>query len=230
MPESSNRLKAKEAAGKYAADLIQDGMIIGLGTGSTAAYFIHYLIERYRAGLRIEAIATSKRSFQMALEGGIPLLDPNHLMRIDWAIDGADEIDQKKQMIKGGGGALLWEKIVAYMADEMIVVVDESKCVDHLGAFPLPVELIPFGYQATLHKIHEKVSQPTLRLKPDQTPFLTDGGNLIADLHLKQLIEDPDQLNHTLRSIPGVVETGLFTHIAGRVIIGHLDGSVTVKR
>ena len=145
--------KIKQAVGHKAADLIQDGMLVGLGTGSTVFYFIEKLIERVKDGLHIRAVSSSLRSAELASKGGIPLIDINTLSHLDITVDGADEIDHEKRMIKGGGGALLREKIVASMSKEMIVVVDESKLSAKLGRCKLPVEVIPFAHEVTHKKI-----------------------------------------------------------------------------
>lgn len=225
MPISSEQI-AKEAVGKAAADLIKDGMIVGLGTGSTAACFIRSLIERCRGGLKISAVATSERSERQAREGGIPILDINLLPSLDIVVDGADEIDGSKRMIKGGGGALLREKIVANMAREMIVIVDDHKVVKQLGAFPLPVEIVAFANEVTLHKIQALGYAGTFRCQSNGNLYLTDNGNYIVDIQFKKLLFFPEKDNDLLRSIPGVVETGFFFNMAGRVLVGHQDGSV----
>lgn len=221
MPEQFIHDKAKEAAGKAASELIQNGMTVGLGTGSTAAYFIKHLAFRCQNGLKIKAIATSSASETLAKKGGIPLLDEKKIKTLDIAIDGADEIDCRLQMIKGGGGALLREKIIACMANEMIAIVDQKKYVKTLGAFPLPIEVSCFGIAATLH--HLRQYHPKVR--PN---FLSDNGNFIVDLHLKKKIRHVEELDRQLKSIPGVLETGLFVNIAKMVIIGYEDGSTRI--
>lgn len=229
MPDSLIEEKAKEAAGKKAAELMQDGMLIGLGTGSTVAFFLKYLSQRCKEGLKIHAVATSIKSANLAEQGHIPLIDINKLTKIDVAVDGADEIDHNKQMIKGGGGALCREKIVASMADEMIVIVDEKKCVQQLGKFPLPLEILPFAYNATLEKIRQAGFNPSIRKKKDGAFFITDNENYIADLAFEQPLENLEDLNTLLHLIPGVIETGLFLHMAGRLIIGRPDGSIILR-
>lgn len=219
--------RAKQAAGYAAADLIEDGMLVGLGTGSTAAYFIERLIQRTKEGLSISAIATSQRSEQQAREGGIPIIDINTVTELDITVDGADEIDHQKRMIKGGGGALLREKIVASMSREMVVIVDEKKVVDQLGAFPLPIEVVPFAHPATLHKIQKLGYKGAFRKQENGNFYVTDNGNFIIDIHLGR-DSNPEKDNDTLRNIPGVVETGFFFNLAGRVIVGHADGSTNL--
>lgn len=223
---STSHAQGKEAAAKAALPLIRDGMTVGLGTGSTAAYFIQHLIEKVRAGLKIQAVATSRRSEQLAQEGGIPLLDINAIENIDLTIDGADEIDSQRRMIKGGGGALLREKIIATHSREMVVIVDESKIVDRLGKFPLPVEVIPFAWKLTQRTIGKLGYSSDLRKNSDGSPFLTDNQNYILDLRMNATNDAPELMHAELKNIPGVVETGLFLRLAGRVFIGHGDGSV----
>jgi ribose 5-phosphate isomerase A len=227
MPKLSIEDKGKEAAGKEAAQLIKDGMTIGIGTGTTAAFFIKHLAKRVQDGLEIKAVATSERSYDLAAKLGIPMINIAELTHMDIAVDGADEIDPEKQMIKGGGGALLREKIIDSMAEEMVVIVDETKCVKQLGKFPLPVEILPFGYAATLEKLAKKNLKPALRRNAKGAPFVTDNSNYIADLHLNA-IENPEELNLALHLIPGVLETGLFINMAGRVVIGHPNGKTTL--
>ncbi len=221
---------AKKNAAKDAAELIQEGMIIGLGSGSTALFFIEHLIERCRNGLKISAVATSQESYKKALEGGIPMRDINELTFLDIAVDGADEIDQNHQMIKGGGGALLREKIVANMSNEMLVIVDESKLKEFLGQFPLPVEILPFAHKVTIHLLKEIGHIGHLRLTKEKKPYITDNGNFIYDINLHFPCKDPESVDQQIRRIPGVIETGLFIDLAGRVIVGYADGKVNVLK
>lgn len=220
---------SKVAVGKAAADLVQDGMCIGLGTGSTAKYLIDSLIERCQQGLKITAVATSNRSREQAEKGRIPMIDINTITQLDMVLDGADEVDSKKRLIKGGGGALLREKIVANMSKEMVVIVDESKPVEKLGAFPLPVEIIPFASRATISQINEMEYHGELRQENDQSPYITDGGHYIYDIHCTGFWDDPEKTHLQLIQIPGVVETGFFLGLAGRVLIGYADGRVEQK-
>ncbi len=214
---------AKRLAGEKAASFIEDGMIIGLGTGSTAMYFIQRLIERK---LKITAVTSSKRSEELAKKGGIPLIDINTITLIDITVDGADEIDAEKRMIKGGGGALLREKIIASMSKEMIVIVDQTKLVSELGACKLPVEIVPFAHPATIHKLQARGYKGELRLN-GRTPYLTDNGNYIYDIQLHRCHPEEDHI--AILQIPGVVETGFFLNYAGRVVVGFLDGTVQVR-
>ncbi len=217
---------AKRLAGEKAASFIENGMIVGLGTGSTAAYFIEHLIERCKKGLKITAVASSTPSQELAKKGGIPLVDINSITLIDVTVDGADEIDPEKRMIKGAGGALLREKIVASMSKEMIVISDETKLSPHLGSRKLPVEIIPFAHPATISKLKKRGYQGELRLK-GRSPYLTENGNYIFDIELHQC--RPEEDHEAILQVPGVVETGFFLDYAGRVVIGFLDGTVQVR-
>ncbi|GAB4225673.1 MAG: ribose 5-phosphate isomerase A [Chlamydiales bacterium] len=220
---------AKQAAGKAAASLIENGMTVGLGTGSTAAYFIEELAKRCLEGLTIDCVTTSKKTKQIAEGFSLPLIDIELVKEIDITVDGADEIDRRKFMIKGGGGALLREKIVARASREMIVIVDESKCVKMIGnLFPLPIEVFVFGYHWTLKHLEECGLSGELRTIKSDTPYTTDNGNYIVDISLKKGIEDPKALHHKLCEIPGVIETGLFFDLAGRVVIGKNTGEVDI--
>lgn len=221
--------RAKQAAAKAAVAIVENGMLVGLGTGSTAHYFIQYLIDRCRnSGLKIKAVATSQRSSDQAQAGGIPLLDINTVKKIDLTIDGADEIDRQKRMIKGGGGALLREKIIASSSREMAVIIDEEKLVDHLGGFPLPVEVVPFAHELTRYRLGELGYKGSFRLNPQGGLYLTDNQNYIIDIAISQGFPSPEKDDAIIRTIPGVVETGFFFKLAKRVFVGHPDGSVEV--
>ncbi|MEM1283015.1 MAG: ribose-5-phosphate isomerase RpiA [Chlamydiota bacterium] len=221
-------IKAKKAVGEKAAELVEDGMLVGLGTGSTATAFIESLIKRCQKGLRIEAVATSRRSQQQALNGGIPVFDINRVSTLDICFDGADEIDPKKRMIKGGGGALLREKIVAAMSHEMVVIIDETKCVKELGKFPLPIEIIPFGYRSVIDKLEKLGYNGKVRMESGNYKYVTDSGHFIYDAQLAPKHPKPEQIQEEILHIPGVVETGFFFGLAGRVIVGKSDGSVEI--
>ncbi|MBS4168525.1 ribose-5-phosphate isomerase RpiA [Parachlamydia sp. AcF125] len=220
--------RAKEAAGQAAAELIKEGMLVGLGTGSTAHYFIKALGQRCREGLQIQAIASSEHSAVLAQEQKIPLLPANQVSYLDITIDGADQIDSQKRMIKGGGGALLREKILAFISKEMVVIIDSSKIVEQFGSFPLPVEIIPFAYQATIKKLDTFGYKGKLREK-EGSPYVSDNGNYIFDVSLSGPCSTPEEDNQKIQSIPGVVETGFFSGLAGRVLIGFPDGRVEIR-
>lgn len=220
---------AKDAAAKAAANLLENGMIVGLGSGSTATLFIKHLIERCKNGLKISAVATSQKSYDQALAGNIKMLDIDTLTSIDIVVDGADEIDGQKRMIKGGGGALLREKIIASMSKEMVVVIDESKRVKNLGKFPLPVEILPFAYHATLYKLSQLGFHGALRKKNGNDLYVTDNGNYIYDISFTNGCQDPEKENAKLLNVAGVLETGFFFHLAGRVITGFNDGHVEIQ-
>lgn len=227
--------KAKFAAARRAVDFIEDGMRVGLGTGSTAAWMVRCLGERVRdEGLKITGVPTSTRTADLARQMGINVVSLEEAKWLDLTIDGADEFDPQLNLIKGGGGALLQEKIVATASDQMIVITDAAKEVAQLGAFPLPVEVVPFGWQTTRALIEEMLvsmdvlgRNTSLRLNGSQ-PFVTDEGNYIVDCHLNR-IGNPRQLSLVLNQIPGVVENGLFIDICDMVIIGGSDGKVEIR-
>lgn len=219
---------AKENAGKKAAEFVCEGMRVGLGTGSTAAHFIKALGIRCAAGLRIQAVATSIQSTQLASEYGIPLANPDSLFEFDITVDGADEIDPQFNMIKGGGGALLREKLLAQASREVIIIADASKLVTRLGKFPLPLEVIPFLYPSTFQKIRKLGYEGRLRITSDKSPFVTDNGNYICDLSINDPITHPHLLHEELKRISGVVETGLFFNLVKRVIVGYENGTINI--
>ncbi|WP_172194523.1 ribose-5-phosphate isomerase RpiA [Saccharibacillus qingshengii] len=222
-------MNTKKLAAERAVEAIEDGMTVGLGTGSTAYYAIEKLGERVREGLTIRAVATSKRSEEQAIALGIPIVPFAEVGRIDITIDGADEVDRSLQLIKGGGGALLREKIVAARSDKMFVIVGEDKRVDTLGAFPLPVEIVPFAHEWTLDALRSLGLKPELRMA-DGEIYVTDNGNYIADCGGVP-ITDPAALHASLNAIAGVVENGLFVDMAHTVIVGRADGSIdTISR
>lgn len=223
---SDHHLASKQAAAHAAAKIIRDDMLVGLGSGSTAEEFIRALAERCRDGLHIQAIAASKDSETLARKLAIPLLPPEAITHLDITVDGADEVDDAKQLIKGGGGALLREKVLATISQEMIVIVDPTKIVQKLGKFPLALEILPFCYQATLKRVSDLGLQNRLRQKENKI-FVSDNGNYIADCDLPPLANNLPEIDLQLRQIPGVLETGLFLGIAGRIIIGHPDGTTT---
>lgn len=214
----------KKQAAEKAVEHIQDGMVVGLGTGSTAYFAIQKIGERIKEGLRIGAVATSLDTEKMARELNIPIVSFAAVSAIDISIDGADEVDKSKNLIKGGGGALLREKMVAFHSTTYLVIVDETKLVDRLGKFPLPVEVLPFAAELTLNKLRE-FGKATFRQSEGRN-FITDNGNFIADLDAFP-IEDPQNLDTRLRQIPGVLETGLFSHtLVTHVLVGTKTGEV----
>ena len=215
----------KKLAAQAAAALVEDGMVVGLGTGSTAIFLIDALIERVRAGLRIDAIATSERSANQANAGGIRITTFADHSAIDLDIDGADEIEPRTLgLIKGLGGALLREKIVASASRRFIVIADDTKLVDRLGAHtPVPVEISPFGWEATDRHLREIGARTTPRRSPRGELFVTDGGNMILDCHFGPL-EDPAATDRAILDIVGVFETGLFLGRAGLALVAGDNG------
>ena len=217
----------KRMAATHAAELIQDGMVVGLGTGSTAKHFVDILGERVKKGLRMRGIPTSSRTRAQAESLGIPLTSFAEVTRIDVTVDGADEFDGKLNLLKGGGGALLHEKIVAAASDRMVVIADAEKEVEHLGKFPLPVEVIPLGWQVVARKLEALSAHPKLRPGADGKPYVTDEGNHILDCHYGR-IDDPERTAAQIRAIVGVVEHGLFLGMAEQVIVA-ASGRVQLK-
>jgi len=227
--------KARHAAAMRAIDHVDTGMRVGLGTGATAAWMIRCLGERVRCGeLKIRGVPTSTRTAELARQVGIETIGLNEAGRLDISIDGADEFDRDFNLIKGGGGALLHEKIVAAASDRMIVIADAGKEVAALGAFPLPVEVVPFGWRTTQALIEEALAgqhvtgrETALRMDGG-APFVTDEGNHILDLSLGK-IADPHQLSLAINRIPGVVENGLFVGLCDMIVIGRADGRTETR-
>ena len=227
--------RAKFVAARRASDYVESGMKVGLGTGSTAAWLVRCLGEMVREeGLRIKGVPTSSRTAALARDVGIEVISLDEARWLDLTIDGADEFDGDLNLIKGGGGALLQEKIVATASDQMIVIADAAKEVEALGNFPLPIEVIPFGWQTTQALVEETLigmnvmgRKTTLRMNGD-APFVTDEGNHILDLHLGR-IGNARQLAMVLNQMPGVVENGLFIDICDIVVVGHGNGKVEVR-
>ncbi|KKX33892.1 ribose-5-phosphate isomerase RpiA [Rhizobium sp. LC145] len=223
------KIKAAEAALAY----VEDGMRLGIGTGSTAEEFVRLLAEKVAEGLRVEGVPTSERTARLCLELGVPLKSLEELPELDLTVDGADEVDGGLSLIKGGGGALLREKIVAAASNRMIVIADETKLVDTLGAFPLPIEINPFGQTSTRIAIEKAAARlglsGELKLrKAGEDPFTTDGGHFIFDASFGR-IPDAEALSGELNSIPGVVEHGLFINMASFAIIAGPAGVRTLK-
>jgi len=231
MQTNSPQDEAKLAAATKAIEtFLQDGMTIGLGSGTTSRFFVRILGDRVKSGLRVIGVPSSKSTGQLALEVGVPLADLNDVEQLDLTIDGADEIDPKGRMIKGGGANLLWEKIVASASRKMVAIVDESKRVQRLGRFPLPVEIIPFSWRSTerqLQNLFKKAGYDDVRVDvrgSREKPLITDSGHYLLDCHLQE-IADPEFLADHLNQIPGVVEHGLFLGIATDAAVGKPDGS-----
>lgn len=221
----------KRAAGRAAADLVISGQTVGLGTGSTVFFVLERLAERIRdEGLEILGVPTSVDTETKARDFGITLATLDEVERLHVTIDGADEIDGGYRMIKGGGGALLREKVVASLSDEVITVVGPDKVVERLGTtFDLPVEVVPFARAACSRRIAGLGGTPVVRAGGGG-PYLTDNGNEILDVHFDDGIEDPAGLERALDEIPGVVESGLFVGLSHVLVIGHDDGSADVRR
>lgn len=227
--------REKENAAAAAIEFVEDGMTIGLGTGSTAKFFVELLAEEIADGLMVRGVPTSEETRRLAESLGVPLLPIEHVDRIHLTVDGADEVDEDAQLIKGGGAALLREKIIANASDLMIVIADPSKQVEVLGAFPLPVEVTPFGYTITAKKVYDAlraagVARPRIDVRTGEgnKPVITDGGNYILDCHCSVIPNAPEAAR-LLSFVPGVVEHGLFIGIARTVIIGADDGADIIE-
>jgi ribose 5-phosphate isomerase A len=208
----------KKAAGEKAAEYVKDGMVVGLGTGSTAYYFIKKLGELVSEGLFVKAVTTSLATEKQAGSLNISMFSVDEVDGIDLLIDGVDEIDSSFNAIKGGGGALFREKLIAKLSKKIIWILDDSKFVDSIGKFPLPVEILSFGYTHTLKKLQRMSLNPKLRLSGEE-PFITDNGNYIVDLHLGKPV-DTNEVIRKLDSVTGVLEHGLFINMCERIIIG----------
>jgi ribose 5-phosphate isomerase A len=227
--EMDVRDREKQIAARAAVELVQSGNIVGLGSGSTATYAVQYLAERVRKGLKILGIPTSQRTKQLAEQLGIPLTTLDEHDQIDIDFDGADEIDSQLNLIKGGGGALLREKIIASASKRFIVMADSTKQVHHLGEFPLPVEVIPFAQSLIAKRIAALGAKVSLRNYAYGNPYVTDEGHHILDCTFGK-IADPPALAEKLRAIPGVVEHGLFIGMADMALIGRDREVIQIKR
>ena len=225
----------KRAAATRAVDFVRPGMRLGLGTGSTAKHFVELIGERVRSGLDIVAVPTSETTFADARRSGISLATLDEVSLLDLTVDGADEIGPDLCLIKGGGGALLREKIVAAASTRMIVIADQSKTVDVLGRFPLPIEVVSFGLASTQRALEKAIGSVqrlgplTLRRSKDGHAFVTDSGHWILDAALAR-IDDPVSLAHAISGVPGVVEHGLFIGLAHEAIVGGPDGVTIIGR
>lgn len=217
-------MNSKKLAGEKAVQYVKDGMIVGLGTGSTVYWTIKKLGELVRDGLDIRGIPTSKNTEELAIEEGIPLISLSEIGQLDITIDGADEVNPDLQLIKGGGGALLREKLIASISKRLVIVVDESKCVSRLGRFPLPVEVTPFGVEITSKQLQVLGCTPKLRTEKD-IPYKTDNGNYILDCSFSS-ISEPIELTNKINMLPGVVENGLFVNMAEIIVVAKKDGHI----
>lgn len=220
----------KKQVGEKAATFVENDMVVGLGTGSTAVHMVEALARRVREeGLSITCVATSVATFELAQSLGLNIKKLAEVNEIDLTIDGADEVSPDFQGIKGGGGAHLYEKIVATRSKRNVWIVDDSKLVDTLGAFPLPVEVVQFGSEYLFSTFENKGYEPTFRLDENKDKFVTDSGNYIIDLHLDK-IEEPKAFAQELKNIVGVVEHGLFIDIVDQVIVGNDTGAMVIKK
>ncbi|MFD1065956.1 ribose 5-phosphate isomerase A [Oceanobacillus locisalsi] len=221
-------LSDKQLAAEKAAEQVKDGMVLGIGSGSTVNYMLQKLAERIETeGIQIKGIPSSKKTEKLANELGISLTTFAEHHHIDLAIDGADEIDEHFQLAKGGGGSLVREKMVDSHADYFIVIAGADKLVKRLGAFPLPVEVIPFGWEVTEKKLQELGCQTTLRYQ-EEKPFVSDNGNYIIDCQFKS-IEEPENVHKEIKALLGVVETGIFINMVNEVIISE-NGKIKVVK
>lgn len=230
---ANDREKLNAAAA--AMEFVEDGMCLGLGTGSTAKFFVELLAEEVADGLLVRCVPTSEETRRLAESLGVPLIPVDQVDRLHLTVDGADEVDEAGRLIKGGGGALLREKIIAAASDHMVVIADPSKQVERLGGFPLPVEVTPFGFTITAKKIYDVlcasgIERPRVELRHDEDgdPFVTDGGNHILDCHCAR-IPDVEATAARLQDVPGIVEHGLFIGLARTVIIGNENGATVFE-
>lgn len=218
----------KKAAALKAVEFVRAGMVVGLGTGSTAKHMIMALGDKVRTGMNLRGVPTSQETAVLARQAGIPLVDAENRWEIDVAIDGADQVDPHFNLIKGGGGALLKEKIVAASSKQFIVMIDHTKQVPVLGgSFPLPIEIIPFGWGSTAREIETLTRSRVVLRERNGAPFKTEAGNLIVDVHLDR-IDNPKDVEIALNQIPGVVETGLFVGRTDVLIVGTAAGAETL--
>ncbi|SHJ38661.1 ribose-5-phosphate isomerase [Aureimonas altamirensis DSM 21988] len=227
--------EAKKVAGRRVIEeFVTDGMKLGLGSGTTSHFFVRELGKLVADGLQVTCTTTSRSTNDVAREAGVAITDPNEIGLIDLTVDGPDEIDRQFNMIKGGGACLLWEKIIAHASTRMICVCDETKIVDRLGGFPLPVEVVQFAWKQTQRQVadilaaHGLADVEMVRRTRDGTPVVTDSGNFILDCKCIA-IEDPATLETELNRIPGVVENGLFTREAAGMVVGRFDGTSYIQ-
>jgi ribose 5-phosphate isomerase A len=233
MPSTSEQDEEKKAAAAHAINtFLKDGMTIGLGSGTTSRWFVRILGEHVAKGLKVIGVPSSRSTGELAREVGVPLADLNDVGSLDLTIDGADEIDSQGQMIKGGGANLLWERIVACASKRMVCIVDESKVVKVLGRFPLPIEVIPFGWRSTERHLRKVLSESGLgnhkiEVRGLEKPLVTDSGHYLLDCHLEK-IPDPKSLAEKLKQVTGIVEHGLFIDIATDAVVAHASGDPEV--
>lgn len=234
MSNQQNEAK-KVAARRVIEEFVRDGMKLGLGSGTTSHFFVRELGKHVANGLKLTCTTTSRSTHDVAREVGIEITDPNDIGELDLTVDGPDEIDRQFNMIKGGGACLLWEKIIAHASKRMICVTDETKIVDHLGAFPLPVEVVQFGWKQTERLVQRVLAEhgirdvQIIRRERNGETVVTDSGNFILDCHCGPVITDPAPLEIELNRIPGVVENGLFTREAVGMVVGCFDGTSYVQ-
>lgn len=221
-------MNEKQLAAEKSTEFIKNGMTIGLGTGSTVFFLVNKLAELVKKGLKVECVSTSNQTTELAKSLGIKIINLNEVDKIDLTIDGADEVDKNLNGIKGGGGALLFEKIVAAASEKVIWIIDSSKFVKELGRFPLPVEVVSFGSNHLLKNFDKLGYNPKIR-KSGNENFVTDSGNLIVDIHLNE-IKNPIKLEQEIKLIPGVVEVGLFNNIADMIIVGKENSTEIFRR
>ncbi|MDX3974680.1 ribose 5-phosphate isomerase A [Shinella sp.] len=231
----STQDEAKKAAGRRVIEeFVRDGMKLGLGSGTTSHFFVRELGKHVAGGMKLTCTTTSRSTIDVARDVGIQITEPNEIGEIDLTIDGPDEIDGDFNMIKGGGACLLWEKIIAHASKRMITICDESKIVDRLGGFPLPVEVVQFAWKQTDRMVRKTLAEHGIsgirieRRMRDELPVVTDSGNFILDCHCGTIAE-PGKLEIELNRIPGVVENGLFTRESDGMVVGKFDGSAYVE-
>jgi len=234
MMPTEERDRAKYAAGLLAIErYFRDGMVVGLGSGTTSHWMVRALAPKVKAGLKVIGVPTSKATRDLAQGLGIPLADLNDHLELDVTLDGPDEVDRAGRMIKGGGACLLWEKIVAAATRTYVVIADDKKLVDQIGRFPLPVEVVPFGWKSTERLMRELFASyghrdvPIVLRGGEKTPVLTDSGHYLLDCALKR-IPEAEELSRRLNVIPGVVENGIFVDVADAIVFGHSDGKADV--
>ena len=226
---------AKKAAGRRVIEeFVRDGMKLGLGSGTTSHFFVRELGKHVAAGMKLTCTTTSRSTIDVAREVGIRITEPNEIGEIDLTVDGPDEIDRGFNMIKGGGACLLWEKIIAHASKKMITICDETKIVETLGKFPLPVEVVQFAWKQTEAMVQKTLAAHGIsgirieRRMRDGQPVVTDSGNFILDCHCGK-IDNPAKLELELNRIPGVVENGLFTRESAGMVVGKLDGTTYLE-